>query len=375
MRRIVTVHLLIALLAFLLSGCGGSSSGDDDAERVPVEVSEVVLGDLPQTLSFNGDIEAEFEVKVFSKIDDRIEEFFVDEGDYVSKGDPLARILATTTEQTVRQAKAGLVVARAQEANLKVEYDRAKRLRRENAMSQQQFNAIETQYEAATAQVEQAEAALTSAQSMLDDATVTAPISGIIGERDYDAGDKAPMMEPLLIIVQMDRVKVRFDATEVDLGELAVGQRASVRVKSYPERVFNGTVKKISPVLDPQTRMAEIEVLVSNAKHELKPGMYARVEVTTGVMKNVIVVPRHIAIEHTRMEWIEGKDIVVTDYYVFVVNDDKAEQRKLDVQYINHEHIAVSAGIDVGERVVILGQNNLREGSLVSVVSREGVTS
>ena len=375
MTRNVTVHLLIALLAFLLSGCGGSSSGDDAAERIPVEVSEVTLGSLPQTLTYNGDIAAEFEVKVFSKVDDRIEEFFVDEGDYVSKGDPLARIAATTIEQAVKQAEAGLVAARAQNANLGVEYDRAKRLRRENAMSQQQYDAIETQYEAATAQVEQAEAALTTAQSMLDDATVTAPITGIIGERDYDPGDKAPMLQPLLTIVQMDRVKVRFDATEVDLGELAVGQKATVQVKSYPDKVFNGTVTKISPVLDPQTRMAKIEVLVSNPKHKLKPGMYARVEVTTGVMENVIVVPRHIAIEHTRMEWVEGKDTVVRDYYVFVVNDDKAEQRKLNVQYINHEYIAVAGGIDVGEQVVILGQNNLREGSLVSVVSREGVTS
>lgn len=119
------------------------------------------------------------------------------------------------------------------------------------------------------------------------------------------------------------------------------------------------------------TRMAEIEVLLKNPEHKLKPGMYARAEVTTGMIENVIVVPRHAVIENTTMERIGGQEVVVKNYYVFVVDSSKAEQRKLEVLYLNHQYLAVSAGITVGEMLVTLGRNNLREGTLVVIV-KEG---
>ncbi len=88
----------------------------------------------------------------------------------------------------------------------------------------------------------------------------------------------ANMAVPLVKIVQMERLKIMFNAIEEDLGKLALGQEAIIKVRSYPERKFMGKVVKISPILDPITRMAEIEVLLDNRGHLLKPGMYAVVE-------------------------------------------------------------------------------------------------
>jgi len=376
MKRVLLGSAAILMAALQLAGCGGSNSASDqEKEGVPVEVAPARLGRLARTLSFTGDIKAEFEVKVFSKVPDRIEWFFVDEGDTVAKGDPIARIEATTIEQAVKQAEAALAAARAQKANLQLEYDRARRLFNENAMSKQQYDAIQTQYEAAKAQAEQAEAGLNSAKSRLDDATVTAPIGGIIGERNYEVGDMASGVLPLVTIVQMNRVKVVFNATESDLGALALGQKAEVRVRSYPDRSFSGRVTKISPVLDPDTRMAKVEVLVDNPRHELKPGMYAELEVTVGVLNNVIVIPRRVAVEHTKVAKVDGNDTVVRKYYVFVVNGDKSEQRELAAAYVNHESIAVRSGLEVGELVVVAGQNNLRDGTRVRIVNEESGTS
>lgn len=371
MKKVFLVLTVLSLMFLCITGCD-EASNEAEAERVPVEVEPVARGTVQQSLSYNGDIEAEFEVKVFSKIPDRIEQIFVEEGDFVKKGQPVARILATTIEQSVRQAKAALVAAKAQEANLLVELERAKRLYKENAMSKQQYDAISTQYESAQAQVEQAQAALTSAKSQLDDATISAPIAGIIGNRYYDAGDMANPSMPLVTIVQMDRVRITFDATEKDLGKLAVGQNAKIMVRSYADQAFHGKVTKISPVLDPMTRMAEIEVLIDNPDKKLKPGMYAQVEVTTGIIDDVIVVPRHATVENTTMEKISGEDQVVKNYYVFVVENNLALQKKLDVRYVNHRWIAVNAGVAAGDSLVVLGQNNLRDSMWVSVVNQEG---
>lgn len=376
MKRAIYFFMVMAGGAVFLTGCDQKDSTDSQVEtKIPVETVTVGLGNLAQTLSYYGDIKAEFEVKVFSKIPDRIERFFVDAGDRVAKGAPVARIAATTIEQAVRQAEAALTAAKAQESNLRAEYDRFSLLYRDLSVSKQQYDAIATQYEAAKAQVEQAEAALTSAKSQWHDATITAPIAGIIGKRYCETGDMAAPALPLVSVCQMDRVKMTFEATEKDLARLEIGQKTVVQVSTYPDHTFEGKVVKISPVLDPLTRLAEVEVLLDNPEHKLKPGMYAHAEVTTGVIENVIVVPRHAVIENTSLERIGGEDQVVKHYFVFVVNSDKALQRKLEVIYLNHEYLAISSGLKIGEQLVTVGQNNLREGAPVVVVKGRETSS
>lgn len=352
----------------LIVGCQGSGGGDSEEPVIPVEVRAVEQGHVRQTLTYSGDIRAELEVKVFSKIPDRIEQYYVDDGDPVHRGDHIAKVVSTTIEQAVRQAEAGLAATRAQYANTSAEYERANRLYKENAISRQQFEAIRAQYAAAVAQLEQAEAGLATAQSRLSDATVTSPMDGLIGVRYFEAGDVASPGAPIVSVVQMDRVKIEFDATEEDLGSLAVGQKAEVRVRSYSDVAFVGKILKISPVLDPMTRMATAEVLIPNQGHKLKPGMYAEVEITVGLLENTLVVPRNSVFESTSLEQLEGQSRVVKNFFVYVVNDsNRAEQRKLDVAYLDHTQVAVQSGIDVGERLVVSGQKNLRDGMTVLI--------
>ena len=373
MIRPMKILIITLLVGTLICACSQSDGENaESSELIPVAVSTIKLGTVKQSLRYSGDIHAEYEVKVFSKIPDRIEQLYADEGDAVKRGQTIAKIIATTIEQGVKQAEAALVAARAQEANLRVEFERAQRLFKESAMSKQQYDAIQTQFEAAQAQREQAEAGLASAKSQLNDATLVAPINGIIGKRYYENGDMVSLGSPVVSIVQMDRVKVTFDAKEEDLGRLSAGQEARIQVRSYTEKSFTGMVNKISPVLDPQTRMAEIEVLIDNHDKLLKPGMYAEVEVTTGTLENVMVVPRFASIESTTMERIDGEDQVIKNFYVFTISHGQAKQKKLDVRYINHKTIAVNDGIAVGDTMVITGQNNLRDGMGVSIIKMEG---
>ncbi len=363
---------IVLSLALMLTACSDSKEGGEAGEKIPVEVLVAQRQNVNRTLGYDGDVEAEFEIQVYSRVPDRIDKFLVDVGDRVRQGALIARVRATTIEQAVRQADAALGAARAQEANVRLEYERSQRLFKENALSQQQLDAIKTQFEAVAAQREQAEAMLKSARSQLNDALITAPISGIVATRNYEDGDMASPARPLVSLVQMDRVKVAFDVAESDVGLLKRTQPAEVRVKSYPDRVFKGTVGEISPVLDRMTRMAHVEVVLDNPGHALKPGMFARVEVRVGTVNNVIVVPLHATIESSSLEQHNGKDVVVKNYYIYVVQGDSAVQRKLGVSYVGNENIAVSSGLSEGERFVTVGQNTLRDGARIVVVGREG---
>ena len=177
---------------------------------------------------------------------------------------------------------------------------------------------------------------------------------------------------PIVSIVQMDRVIVEVQATELDLAMLREGEEALVRVRSYGERQFSGTVRKISPVLDPSSRMVKVEILVGNPEHLLKPGMFARAEIITGELKQVIAVPRYATMESTRMETGNGQDRAVKEYFVFVINGDRAERRKLVTVYENHEFLAIREGVAAGEKLVTVGHQSLRENALVTVVRLEG---
>ena len=313
----------------------------------------------------------EVEIQVFSRVPDRIEKLLVDVGDRVQQGALIARVRATAIEQAVLQAEAALVAARAQEANIRLEYERSQRLFNEQAVSQQQLDGIKTQFEAVTAQREQGEAMVKSARSQLHDAQITSPITGIVATRNYEEGDMASPARPLFSIVQMNRVKVAFDVGESDLGLLKAGQSAEVKVKSYPDRAFKGKVAEVSPVLDRMTRMAGVEVVLDNPGGILKPGMFARVEVRTGTLENVIVVPRYATIENTAMDRQDGKDVAVKNYYVYVVTGDRAVQRKLGVAYMNHEQVALTSGLSDGERYVTSGQHALRDSARVLVTGQE----
>ncbi len=366
--------LMCALVAALAAGLAGCSSKKDAAEeeKIPVEVASAQRKTIARSLAYDGDIKGEFEVEVFSRVPDRIEKFHVDVGDRVRQGGMIARVRATAIEQAVLQAEAGLVAARSQEANVRLEFERSQRLFQEKALSQQQLDAIKTQYEAVTAQREQAEAMVKTAKSQLNDALITAPISGVVATREYEEGDMASPARPLVTIVQMTRVKVAFDAAESDIGLLRPGQQAEIRVKSFPERIFKGTVSEISPVLDRMTRMARVEVVLDNRDQALKPGMFARVEVRVGSIDSVVVVPRHATIESTSLVENGLQKVVRKDFFVYVVREGRAEHRKLEIAYANHEFVAVSSGLTEGEQYVTVGQAALRDSAQIVITGQKG---
>lgn len=186
-------------------------------------------------------------------------------------------------------------------------------------------------------------------------APVESPLTGIIGRVYVDIGSTVSPQTPVALVVNIDKVKIDLDIPEKYLPQISVGQDASINVDAYPEIKFAGKVSKISPVIDLATRTAPIEIVILNAKHRLKPGMFARVRLVTEEHKNVVAVLK---------EAFVGRE---PNLYLFVIENNKAVLRKATAGIHQGNFVEVTSGLQPDEDVVIMGQQKLRDGLQVVI--------
>jgi membrane fusion protein (multidrug efflux system) len=207
----------------------------------------------------------------------------------------------------------------------------------------------------AEASLQRAQAALELAQQRLDESTIKAPISGVIAERFLDKGDTASLAQPFVSIVDMDVVKVIAKVPERDIAGIKKGAQAIIKPDAYPGENFLGTVVKVSPVLDSASRTLDIEIEAPNPDYKLKPGMFARVELTLSVHKGVPVIPVDVMFK-------EGEEI-----FVYVVNGGKALKKKVITGISDGIKTEILSGLEAGEQLIVAGYSNLRDGMPVTI--------
>lgn len=374
-KRIVTLFSL----TLILIGCGkpGAQKSVSEKEKVhPVNVAPAVRSSVSKTATFFGDIVADKSVKVYSTVPNKIVRLYHDIGDEVRQNDLLADIDTEKIHQAVVQAEAGLEAAQSQFQNAQEEYDRIAKLYQEKAVSQSQMDAVRTQLDAARSSVKQLQAALSSARSQLQDTRITAPLAGVIVQRTLNVGDQAAPQIPLFEIADMDTVKVLINIIERQIPEIQAGQTALLSVTAYPGEIFAGKVNRVNPALNPLTRTASAEIRVPNPDHRLRPGMFSNVKVILDRHDNVVVVSKASILEKTRLEYEGGKlstARVVTDHFVFVVEDGHAHIRPVTVGFVQDNKTEIVSGLEEGEQVVIVGQHQLEDDDPVKIVTPESV--
>lgn len=354
----------------LLSQLKKADLSESGTVIVPVYTDPITRGYIAKSLTYVGDVRAQAMVRIFSKIPDRINKFYVENGDFVNAGDPVAQIEDTKLMEAVNQASAGLNTALAQLVNVQEEFRRATSLYEGNAMSKSQYDQIKTQKEVTEEAVNQARAAYTSAKSQLEDALVRAPISGVIAGRTLEEGDMAAGQIPLVNIYQMDTVKVVVQLSESDVSKIRLGMKALLTTTAYTDTNFNGMISRISPVLNPATRTTEAEISVANPDHLLKPGMFATVKILIEEKENVLLVSKNDV--DTKTNQVQtGSDLrdseVTTTYSVFVVEDSLALYRAIEIGIGSDTDYEVLSGLKEGDQVVSIGRTILNDSTLVSV--------
>ena len=188
--------------------------------------------------------------------------------------------------------------------------------------------------------------------------TVRAPISGIVARNYLDPGELATESTPLSLIVAGDEMKAVIKVPEVDMSKIQLGMNAELTVPSIEDHVFIGKVSEISPVLDTNTRTCRMTVLFENDGMNLVAGMFGYVSVITDEKSDAVCIPGASVLFDE-----EGRSMP----YCFVIEDDTAHRRSLEVGIISDDRIEVLSGVEVGERVVISGHEGLEDGGSIII--------
>jgi RND family efflux transporter MFP subunit len=206
----------------------------------------------------------------------------------------------------------------------------------------------------------QAKAALDLARRMVADATIRAPIAGIVSRRYLDQGAKASPAAPIFEIVDVKKVKAVVSVLESDLGKLSLRDKASVQVDALTEPV-SGEVSLISPIIEPAKRSAKVEIMIDNESMDLRPGMFAGVRILVEAHDNVVLIPRSAVIEDL------GSPSAKTGIAV-VVEDGVSKRRQVQLGLVQGNVVEITRGLTEGESVVTAGQHSLQDGEKVTVV-------
>jgi multidrug efflux pump subunit AcrA (membrane-fusion protein) len=188
------------------------------------------------------------------------------------------------------------------------------------------------------------------------DAEVTSTIDGVVKSVLAEVGATVSPAAPLFQVVDVQSVEVAVNIPEKRLGRVREGLPAEISVLAYPERVFRGTIARLSPALDPVSRTLEARVRVDNTAQVLKPGMFAEVRILVRHEQQIVRVPLAALVDRN-----DGRA-------VFVVRENSAREVPIQVAFVEGDAVAVDSGLAAGDRVVVVGQQNLNDGDEVAVV-------
>jgi RND family efflux transporter MFP subunit len=323
MRSNAFIPAVVLTLSVAAAACR-SSEPTAQAQTEPL----VTTVDVPVVTATNGTIEAALEISgtlaprtrvpVKPRVPGALERVLVDIGDNVTEGQTIATIdrreidaQADAAVAAVSVAKASLETADASLSNATLELDRAKVLFEGGALPRQRLDAAQTahrsavaQRDLATANLAQADASLRRAREVQRNATVTSPVTGVVVERNYDAG-AIPGDPPIVVVADLRQMKLEAGVSELEAGRLRVGMKARIEAQAKPGQVFEGQLGAIAPEVDERNRHFKIEVRVPNDKRELLSGMYASARIVQSTADSVVLVPREAV--GTR----EGKRVVL----------------------------------------------------------------
>lgn len=354
------VHITLALV--LLTACDRFGASDDAMEDPPrlVVTDRVVVDDAIDRVTILGDLHGEREVRVFSSVPERIRVLHVEEGDEVEAGDPIVTLEAGLQSSSFQQAAAAVSVSEAVRDQLHADLDRIRRLTASGALPRQQLETLEAQLRTSEAQVAQARAARRTAGEQRSRTVVRAPITGTVALLTLQHGDMVVPNVPICTVVWADRLELRLRVTEQDYVRIREGMSVEVRPPALPDVTRNGIVTRISPVLDPMTRTAMVEVGLDNEDGRLRPGMVAEASIVLERHPDVVLAPSRALILGARTDTEREAEVFVFDRAAAV-----ARRRRVTLGRRYGSTIAILSGLDGGEEVVVQGQHLLRDGAAV----------
>lgn len=251
--------------------------------------------------------------------------------------------------------------ARAQRDQLIGQLDEA---RANAAVAIKAITTAEKAVDSSRAQVGTAQSALVSSKTQVDQARKTvsdnvvySPISGYVSERNADPGEYISPSQPnakIATIVRTAVLRLKIDIPEQDIGKVAVGQGVATQVSAFPDRKFAGTITRISPTLNIQSRTLTVEAEIENVDGLLKPGQFATVRITQSKPASAVMIP-------ARSVKASGEQNLV-----YVIKDGVATERLVQIGLLEGDMIEIKLGVEENEVVAVSNIDKLSDGVIVN---------
>ena len=340
---------------------GRPGGGAGEGRVVPVQVATAERKDLPIWLEGLGTVAAVQQVTVRPQVDGRIDKILFTEGQPVRRGDLLVQIDPRPFLVALHQAQGALARDKAQLDTLRANLKRYEGLKAQNLVAGQQVEEIAGQVGQLEGTVKMDQAQIENAQLQLDYAQVKAPIDGITGVRQVDAGNLIHQSDTngIVVIAAIDPAAVFFTVPQDRLGSVVEAlERGEVPVEVYSRdgatKLATGKLAVLDNQINQATATLRLKALVDNPKRLLWPNAFVKTQMLVETRKDSVLVPT-VAIQRGP----QGT-------YVYAVGADKTAQMKpVTVALATGDTTVIAKGLEGGEQVVIEGQNQLRPGGRV----------
>ena len=344
----------LVITGLFVGGCSKKEDKKTILQKKPieVEVEQVARGDLVKLLCFKGSVAPWRKANIQPDVSGRILNIYKKPGDRVRKGDLLAQLDTTTLQLQLKQAQAALEVAKAGRRDAQINFARLKKLYEKEAISQMQYEKWELGLEAAYTQEKSAEANLNVVKHTLGNSFMKAPFAGIVTNKYLEEGDMInPMMgmtPGVLTVMDLEQVKILLDVPSEEIEQVQIGQECQVKISSWPSESFNGKVYSKNLAADPVSKTFKVEIQVGNSEIKIKAGVFAEVAIEVLRKKDVLLIPI---------------SSLINDSYVITLEEGKAKKVNVKVGLRNQSNCEILSGLNIGDKVVTVGNYDLKEGS------------
>jgi membrane fusion protein (multidrug efflux system) len=324
------------------TSAGTAQARTRSAAPVPVVTAEVVREPFTETLSALGTAKANESVLINPTVEERVVGIYFDDGDTVRKGQVLVKLDDSEAQFLLSEAKATL-------QEQKKQYARMQRLIKTNATSQSQLDEEQ-------GLLEIAEARVAHLQARLQDYTIRAPFSGVLGIRQISAGAVVDSDTIITTLDDTDTIKLDFTVPETFLGVLSTGMEVAAHSPAYPESNFNGTVTALSSRVDPETRTVIVRAGIPNTERLLKPGMLLTVDLVKDRSRALIIPEEAVILEKDR------------SFVLVVTAESTVAKTEIITGRRSPGKVEVTGGLEAGQQVIVQGITRVRPGAAVNVV-------
>ena len=356
---------LIALTVLAALGLGACQEQTEHASKqtaqakqeapVEVTVAKVALGTVPLNIVVPGAVVPDEQAQIASRLMGFVHDLNVKEGDHVKKGQVLFTIDPTDVKSQIAQAEAAYRQAKAALEDALADYERFKKLYKEESVSKQQFDKVRLQYQVAQQNLAAAKAAFDQARAQLKYAHVKAPFDGVVVKKMAANGDLAAPGKPLLVLENLETMSVKTEVASDLYARLRAGDEATMWIEGIDHPV-KGEIYTLVSAADPRTRTHTVKITLPKALKNINSGTFARVSFKVGERQTMMIPASAVVVR----AGITG---------VFVVNQDgKVHFRMIRPGKRMGDKVEVLAGLSLGERIVISPNNQLlRNGDAVKV--------